>query len=124
MYMDTSDSSAISQSTKKHNTSAMSLRGITDTLPGMHLEEASVETSSATPSPSNSGDGGSPMSAQASLVQGIEASEGAKPKEGISQSFPDRQAASEHLSEAHETWFHEFVNAVDSRPLTNKTWEQ
>ena len=91
MYMDDSDHRAADQSYKEHDASAMSLQVITDTLPVVHPKEASVETSSATPSPSSSGDGGSPMSVQMLLVQGSEAPEGAKPMEGISKASTDEQ---------------------------------
>ncbi len=113
MYMDVSDLSATSQSGKAHDASAMSLQVITDTLPVVPPKEASVETSSATPSPSNSA-GGSPMSAQISPVQGIEAPTDAKPMEGISKASADEQAAPKYSSEDHENWFHEFVNAVEN----------
>ena len=113
MYMDNSDPSATSQSGKAHDASSMSLQVITDTLPVVHPKEASVETSSATPSPSGSS-GGSPMSAQISPVQGSEVPEGAKPMEDISKASTDRQAVPKYSSEDHENWFHEFVNAVDN----------
>ena len=115
MYMGDSDGdhSAPNQSHKAHDASSMSLQVITDTLPVVHPKEASVETSSATLSPSSSA-GGSPMSAQISPVQGIEAPIGTKPMEGISKASTDRQAASKYSSEDHENWFHEFVNAVDN----------
>lgn len=112
MYMDNSDYPATNQFHKAHDASVMSLEVITDTLPVVHPKEASVETSPATPSPSSSG--GSPMSAQISPIQGIEAPIGTKSKEVISQEATDRQAAPKYSSEDHENWFHEFVNAVDN----------
>ena len=114
MYMDDSDHRAADQSYKEHDASAMSLQVITDTLPVVHPKEASVQTSSATPSPSSSGDGGSPMSVQMLLVQGSEAPEGAKPMECISKASTDEQVAPDYSSEDHENWFHEFVNAVEN----------
>ena len=114
MYMDNnSDPSATSQSAKAHDASAMSLQVITDTLPVVHPKEASVETSSATPSPSSSA-GGSPMSAQITSMQENKEPEDAKLIAVTANEATDAQVAPAYSPEDHENWFHEFVNAVDN----------
>jgi hypothetical protein len=90
----------------------MSLEVITDVLPVVHSKEASVQTSSATPSPSSSG--GSPMSAQLSPVQGSEAPEDAKLIAVTANEATDAQVAPAYSPYDHESWFHEFVNAVEN----------
>ena len=113
MYMDDSDHRAADQSYKEHDASAMSLQVITDTLPVVHPKEASVETSSATPSPSSSA-GGSPMSAQITSMQENKEPEDAKLIAVTANEATDAQVAPAYSPEDHENWFHEFVNAVEN----------
>ena len=113
MYMDDSDHRAADQSYKEHDASAMSLQVITDTLPVVHPKEASVETSSATPSPSSSA-GGSPMSAQITSMQENKETEDAKLIAVTANEATDAQGAPAYSPEDHENWFHEFVNAVEN----------